>query len=111
MSIRTGTRVEQLQALRNRARHQLHSAIRREEPDEAQRLRDLLVRLSAAIGAPPATPKRPRKPQAGYLILAELGVDSHTVKAWAVEQGLLPAVVRGRISTAIVELYREAHSH
>lgn len=41
--------------------------------------------------------------------LNALGVDAVVVKRWGVEQGLIPAVVRGRVSGLLVDAYAHAH--
>ena len=47
---------------------------------------------------------------AGLMIfLAQLGVTSNDVKRWAVTQGLLDTVKRGRIRVELVELYAATH--
>jgi hypothetical protein len=41
--------------------------------------------------------------------LDDLGLDALTVTRWAVEQGLLAAVVRGRVSGHVVDAYATHH--
>lgn len=48
-------------------------------------------------------------PTSAEALLATLGVTSRTVKEWAVQQGLLTAVRRGRVSLTIVRAYQEAN--
>ena len=48
-------------------------------------------------------------PTSAEALMNTLGVTSRQVKQWAVEQGLLARVVRGRVSLAIVQAYQENH--
>lgn len=45
------------------------------------------------------------------VLLAELGVTSGDVRAWAIHQGLLTTITRGQIAYDLVELYALAHEH
>lgn len=55
--------------------------------------------------------KRSRRPQGKTLeaTAAERGIKTETVRAWAVEQGLVLPRVVGRLSAAIWDEYRQAH--
>lgn len=80
--IETRSRLEQLHALRNRIDQEIAAELRLNPP-----------------------PRRPPKPTESALLLAELGVTAKHVKEWACTQGLIPAVVRGRVALALVDAY------
>lgn len=79
----------------------------------------LVVRFRAKHGAQydkplPQTVNRngePKKhgPNRTDELLEELGVTAGDVKAWAVHQGILTQIKRGRVGIDIVELYALAH--
>lgn len=108
--VSVGPRIDKLDALHRRATHDLAVARRRQEHDEAARLVQLLERLNEAIAIerPPPPPPPPRV-EPVLVRLAELGVTAKQVKTWATQEGLIPAVVRGRVAGALVEAYAAAH--
>lgn len=121
--VRVGTRLEQLQDLRRQTAVQHEHARRTGAP--AADLGALLARIDVEIraegGTPPPAP-RPPAPDAprrrtsltsddAVRVMAELGVTSNDVKRWAVDQGLLDAVKRGRIRVDLVETYARHHQH
>lgn len=91
MSIRTGTRLEQLQQLRKRI--------------------DLEIEYEQRTN--PATPKRrPQTPRAEANTTArlrELGATTTQVRAWATTQGLTTST-RGRLSLDLINAYATAHT-
>jgi hypothetical protein len=110
--IRTGTRLQQLETFRHRVDHEYHAARRRDQPTAD------LLRLAAAVddqiraegGTPPppavpTPPKRKRPPLAVDLLITRLDVPAATVRAWAVEQGLIEPGKRGRVPLVVVEMY------
>ena len=48
-------------------------------------------------------------PTSAEALMNTLGVTSRQVKEWAVQQGHLTAVRRGRVSLAIVQAYQKEH--
>lgn len=109
----TGTRLDQLRALRDQITHQLHHV-----HDLGLPPRDLLEladRVDTAIrdagGTPPprftGTTHRPTAPAQDRTsaILTDLGVTARDVKEWAVQHGLLDRVRRGRVAHHIAEAY------
>lgn len=86
--VRAGTRLQQLQALRTRIDQEIQAELLRVHIDEAGRV-------------------RPREPATTAELLVHHDLTSHQVKAWAHQQGLIPAVTRGRVSRALVEAYLE----
>ena len=104
--VRCGTRLEQLLDLRRQVNLQIELEVRN-DPREAARL---------GLTGGGDTPPRARQKSPGQSLnvaerrLAELGVSSTDVKAWAVQQGLLPEVKRGRIGINLVEQYAAAHA-
>lgn len=113
--IRTGPRLENLERVHRQTLHEIANARRLEHWREIPALEDLRDRLAAEIAKerptePPERPKPPRAPSgpsAEVLLLEQLGVTARQVKEWAVEQGLLAAVVRGRVKLELVEAYAE----
>lgn len=116
--IRVGSRLDQLQQLRRNVTVQLEHARRTVDPTRVHDLEQLRDRVDAEIrtegGTPPPPPgmvvvPRPRRrttgPTKADLLMAELGVPAATVRAWAIQTGLLAGVTRGRLSTAVVEAY------
>lgn len=117
--VETRSRLEQLQALHRRTTHRIDSARRAEDLRELRRLHALRHRVQAAIDAEPPAPEPIVTAPAAHeeppgnrtdRLLVELGVTSAAVKVWAFKQGLVPAVVRGRIALALVEAYAAAHA-
>jgi hypothetical protein len=108
MPVQTGTRLDRLQSLSRRTRHELASALRRGDQHEAGRLSDLDRRLTAAIWD--AQPKVPAQRRAEPVVdrIAALGVTAKDVRTWALAVGLTKAQ-RGRLSMALVEAYAAAH--
>lgn len=109
--IRTGTRLEQLHALRRTVTVQIEYLRTQGQP--ATQHETLLERLDQEIrneGGTPPTPPRPLKrrrpaPAAVDVLLRELGITAHDVKVWAVQHGLLDQVRRGRVALRYVEAY------
>lgn len=108
--IRTGTRAEALAALLRRTRHEVAQA-RRNSSRELPRLLELEDRLHVELALPP--PVRPvvgRRPvprpqQPTQERLRALGVTSLQIKTWALEQGLITELKRGRVPPALVDAY------
>lgn len=92
--VRTGTRLEQLERLR----------VKIDQEIAAERRRLALDERFEVFQRPRARRSDPTKDR-----LEALGISSHEVKVWAVAEGLLPAVKRGRVARALVEQYAEAH--
>lgn len=118
----TGSRLERLRAVWRRTRHEIQIAGAAEQWARVTRLRDLEARLAAEIeaetragsaGAAVARGQiRGQRQKAEDRVtrqLARLGVTAHEVKVWAVGQGLLPAVRRGRVKAELVAAYEAAH--
>jgi hypothetical protein len=103
--VRTTTREQALEALLARTRQEIACTLRRDDRRELPRLYRLEDRLLAELGRP-VTPRRTERVQSR---LADLGVSARQVKEWAVERGLIPAVVRGRISRDLVEAWAAEH--
>lgn len=111
--VQTGTRLDQLQTLRQRVAHELTYALQRGRP--ADRLALLAVHIDAEIraagGTQTTTPVtwrtdgRQRPLLAVDLLLIALQTTTPVVRAWAVGQGLLPAGRRGRLPLVVVEAY------
>lgn len=80
--ISSGTRLQQLEELRQRIDQEI-AYERRQHP----------------------TPRRPNEIAATSVLLAELGVTAKHVKEWACTQGLIPVVARGRVALGLVEAY------
>lgn len=83
-----GTRLEQLVVLRDQVTAEIE-AERRKDRHNGQPLADI--------------------PTSAEALMAVIGTNSHAVKEWAVEQGLLARVARGRVSLAVVQAFKEAH--
>lgn len=60
-----------------------------------------------ANGVPKTRRKKAEDRVAAHL--ARLGVTAYTVKEWAFDAGLIPAITRGRISAYLVDEYEKAH--
>lgn len=93
--VRTGTRLEQLRALRARLDHEIAAELRRaaQEPDPRP-----------VTTARKSSRRRPATPNATSQLLEQLGVTAADVRAWARESGRdVPA--HGRLSLALVEAY------
>ena len=117
--VRSGSCLQQLQDLRHRITVQIEHAVRHQHPTTD--LRDLAARVDVEIraegGTPPTTgpattPTPPRRRPAAHradALMADLGVTAGQVKAWAVQHGLLDAVRRGRVASALVDAYAVHH--
>lgn len=99
--VKVGSRLERLERLR--------TTIDQEIAVERHRL---------ALAAPPAPPpvrpfEKPKRkspvPSGGDQLLRELGITAHDVKVWAVAQGHLDKVHRGRVAGHLVDAYALAH--
>lgn len=119
--VQSGTRLERLHQLQRAARLQRAEARWKGHQHEHDRLDQLVslitteitleeARLAAAAKQRPtiATAVR-RTDQTVEERLRAMGVTTYAVKVWAVQQGLLPAVVRGRVSPLLVDAYATAH--
>lgn len=119
-AVETRTRLEQLQELERRTRHQLDHAKAHGDRGYAARLSTLSDRVADAIRDEGGTPmpsrfqpfKRTRKPARDFVAerLTVLGVTAHDVKVWAVSAGLEERVRRGRLRMALVDAYVHHHS-
>lgn len=119
--IRSGTRLDQLQDLRRQITIRIEHARRNGMP--AAHLLELADAVDNEIraegGTPPPPPgfvvvrrhrsTRPPAPHTSDLLMAQLGVTTPEVRAWAVENGLLRPGRRGRIGAAVVEAYAIHH--
>ena len=108
--VRTGTRLHQLEALRHRIDHELLAAQRRDEPTvDLLRLAGLVDdQIRAEGGTPPAAvAPRPRRrpPLAVDVLITDLQVPTATIRAWAVEHGLIEPGRRGRVALTVVQAY------
>lgn len=92
--IRVGTRLEQLYQLRDR----LALEIAQEE------------RLELLNGPAPLKVVKHRPPDVVGRRLEQLGLTARQVKDWAVTQGLLERVCRGRVAHELIEAYADAHA-
>ncbi|WP_183092922.1 hypothetical protein [Nocardioides stalactiti] len=118
-AVESRTRLEQLQTLERRVRHEIDSATRAGNRRELARLLTLEQKITDAIRGEGGRPlpkrtgaPRTRRKKAEDRVtkrLQQLGVTSHDVKVWAVSVGLLDQVRRGRIKGAVVEAYATAH--
>jgi citrate lyase gamma subunit len=112
--VQSGTRLERLEQLQRAARLQRAYARWRGDTTTHDLLDDLVHRLGLEI-----TAEQTRRPTVAAAVrqydnavteqLAALGVSARTVKLWARDQGLIPAVVRGRVAASLVEAYAAAH--
>ncbi|MBT56564.1 MAG: hypothetical protein CMF72_24590 [Mameliella sp.] len=112
--IRHGTRLEQLEQLQRTARMQRAHARWARDYLEHDRLDTLVTRLTEEIeheqrARPNVAAGVRRTDNTVTQHLQQLGVTALDVKRWAVDTGLIPAVVRGRISAALVDAYDHAH--
>lgn len=89
--IATGTRLDQLKALRRRLDHEIAIEARR------------------SLDAPTARRSKPRTRTYRERLEAR-GIEARQVKEWAVANGLLPEVKRGRVSLDLIEAYWEAQA-
>ena len=124
--VETRTRLEQLVALWRRTRHEIQVAHREGTRERLGKLQSLEARLEEEIRAAggvtqPSTgtssrqsgrPRSQRQKAEDRVTrhLERLGVTAHDVKVWAVGQGLLPAVRRGRVKGDLVASYEAAHT-
>lgn len=112
--VQTGTRLDRLEQLQRVARMQRAHARWAGDLELHDRLDRLVRRITHEIGreqrARPEVAAAVRRADLGVQQhLEALGVTAHTVKVWGVQAGLLPAVVRGRVSGALVTAYDHAH--
>jgi hypothetical protein len=91
--VRTGTRLEQLYALRDRIALEIRA--------EERRL--ALQRPNFEVF------KKPGRRNAVETLLDDLGVTSRQVKEWAHATGLVDEVKRGRVGADLVNAYADAH--
>lgn len=110
--IRTGTRAEQLTDLRRQTRVQIEYA--RYEGRDTTRLERLAARIDEELGIEAAKPQLVvhEKPPGNAVdqLLHDLGATTKDVRTWAIANGLLDGVHRGRIALTIVQAYA-THSH
>lgn len=92
--IRSGSRLDMLRDLKRR----VDAEIRAEEK---------LERSRTAIRAYKA--KQEARRDSVSQRLARLGVTAHDVKTWALEQGLITEIRRGRVSGDLVDAYAADH--
>lgn len=95
-----GTRLDKLLALRSRLDHEI--AVERRKEALADRAFERRRRGRGRT--------RLRHDDSVRSRLDQLGVTSLTVKQWAVREGYLLEVARGRVALAIIEKYAEAHT-
>lgn len=112
--IRTVSREEALAALLRRTKHEVAQA-RRSSSRELPRLQQLEDALRAELGLPAidrtqAAPTAAPAPVTYQSRLDAIGVTSLQVKTWALEQGLIPELRRGRVPPALVDAYAAAHA-
>lgn len=91
--VKVGTRLEQLHALRDRIALEIRA--------EERRL--ALQRPAFEVFA------KPGRKNAVAEQLEQLGVTSRQVKEWALANGLIDEIKRGRIGAHLVDAYAEAH--
>lgn len=120
--VRAGSRLQQLQDLRRQVTIRIEYARRNALP--AAHLLDLAAAVDDEIRAEGGTPPppagfvvvrrsrttRPPAPHTSDLLMAQLGVTTPVVRAWAIENGLLRPGKRGRIGAAVVEAYAQHHT-
>lgn len=94
--IRVGSRLEQLLDLRRKIDLEIEVERRTHPP--------------APPARPKAAPSRTHRADSSRVDrLARLGVSSKQVKQWAVSQGLLPSVQRGRLADTVLDAYEQEH--
>ncbi len=98
--VKVGTRLERLYLLRDQIRHEIAAEERALVLNGGRG--SMPRRLRARAGTVAADARKAAS-------LDELGVTAKQVKQWAVEVGLIPAVVRGRVAQALVDEYAHAH--
>lgn len=106
--IRTLTRLEELKALLGRTRHEIACQRRRGDTLDP-RLYALEARLVHAIDVETGVYVPGKSNDCVSRRLRELGITAKQVKVWAAGQGLIPAVVQGRVASRLVEAYAAAH--
>lgn len=116
-----GIRVDQLRSVRARTHHEIQSLQRlavvdpgRAQPTRLAQLLALRDRLDDELGQPRVPRPKVRKrrdtgPNRVDQLLEALDVTARDVKEWAVHEGLVEKVVRGRIGLPLVLAYAEAH--
>lgn len=92
--IRSGTRLEQLEALRRRLDHEIAHERAQAAADGGRLVECHPVRLVVSS-----------RKNTTDLRLEQLGVTAHDVKVWGVQAGLLDEVKRGRVALSLVEQY------
>lgn len=103
--IRTGTRLEQIEALRRRVTVQLEYARRRGQPTD--QLTALADRLDAEIQTEQASKQaQRRRPERSTEYMAQLGVTPAVVRRWALDHGIQLGQ-RGRIPYTVVQAYAD----
>lgn len=111
MPIRTGTRLDALEALLRHTDQEIACARRRDaDTGDLATLRQHVVdEIAAELTRGGMTGfARPGSPNKVDRRLAELGVTAYDVKVWAFDQGLVDAVKRGRVGQHLVEAYATA---
>jgi hypothetical protein len=115
--VESRSRLEQLEALQRRTKHQLDQARVAGDLVKADKLHRLNERLAGEIEAlrptpaPPAGQPRGKRQKAEDRVgrrLEQLGVTAHDVRVWALEVGLIDRIRRGRIKGELVEAYAAA---
>lgn len=112
--VQSGTRLERLEAVQRAARMQRAYARWDHNDREEARLDELVSALDVEIRreqrARPELVIAVRQADAAVrAALKQLGVSAYTVKLWAFDSGLIPAVVKGRVPLAVVTAYAHAH--
>lgn len=97
--VRTGTRLEQLQALRRRIDHEIAVEAARLVDEQAGRRR------------PPTYERGSRTPEPVIELLNQHGLTALQVKQWAHHAGLIDRITRGRVALDLVRAYIAAQDN
>ena len=100
-AVRTGSRLEQLEALARRLDHEIAQERHRLAVDDRHDPIPVPTRATRATHEPPAAPE-------GLPALPEV-VDTATIRLWAVATGLANPGSRGRLRRHVIAAYYDAH--
>lgn len=112
--VQSGTRLERLEAVQRAARMQRayarwdHNDREHDRLDALVRQLDVEIRREQRARPELVTAVRTADERTAHQ-LERLGVTAYAVKVWAVTEGLIPSVVRGRVSLALIDAYAHAH--